>query len=261
MSTLDKSLDEIISAKKATLRPRRGLVRGRGSFRGRVAVPRKITTTPRVSDTSKVQQQNKTNPIDLKKKAAAVAANNLVINNSLGSTSVIEGSKIVVSNLPEDVREEQVKELFSTTVGPVKSVALTYDAKGNSKGIASVEFKNVADGAKAYNQYNKRLIDQKRPMKVEIVVDPTKAPPAPLTSRIAPAPAAPAVQPIQNGAVTRGVRGGVRGRGLRGGIRGVRGRGARGRGGKFEGRAKKTVEDLDQEMMDWQEESKKEGTK
>ncbi|KAL4245674.1 ALYREF mRNA export adapter [Abortiporus biennis] len=101
--------------------------------------------------------------------------------------------KIIVSNLPPDVNEAQVKELFSQT------------------GLASVQFQRKGDGTKAYAQYNNRLIDGKRPMKIEIVVDPSRpAAPASLASRVAPAPAAaaPAAQPRTGGRPRRGRGGG-----------------------------------------------------
>jgi len=106
-------------------------------------------------------------------------------------------------------------------------------------------------------------------MKVEIIVDPTKAPPAPLTSRIAPAAVAPAPMapamsaPNGNGPrqyIPQGNIGGIsgqyrrggpaRGRG-RGGPRGsFRGGGGGGRGGR-DSRPAVSKEDLDQEMEDW----------
>ncbi|KAL0577190.1 RNA-binding RNA annealing protein [Marasmius crinis-equi] len=67
--------------------------------------------------------------------------------------------KIIVSNLPPDVNEQQVKELFHTTVGPLKEVTLHYDSAGRSKGVAAVHFQRKGDGTKAYQQYNNRLID------------------------------------------------------------------------------------------------------
>ncbi|KAI0338025.1 hypothetical protein BDW22DRAFT_1338672 [Trametopsis cervina] len=67
--------------------------------------------------------------------------------------------KIIVSNLPVDVNEVQIRELFTTTVGPLRDVTLHFDQKGHSKGVASVQFSRKGDGAKAYQQYNNRLID------------------------------------------------------------------------------------------------------
>ncbi|KAJ8473647.1 hypothetical protein ONZ51_g7732 [Trametes cubensis] len=140
--------------------------------------------------------------------------------------------KIIVSNLPPDVNELQVKELFHTTVGPLKDVTLHYDSQGRSKGVAAVHFQRRGDGTKAYQQYNNRLIDGKRPMKIEIVVDPSKpAPPASLAARVAPAPAsAPEATPRTGGRPKRGRGGGRR---------------------KGNDRPRKTAEDLDAEMEDY----------
>ncbi|KAF9019983.1 hypothetical protein BDZ89DRAFT_958691, partial [Hymenopellis radicata] len=67
--------------------------------------------------------------------------------------------KIIVSNLPHDVNEAQIKELFHSTVGPVRELTLHFDANGRSKGVAAVQFQQKGDGNKAYQQYNNRLID------------------------------------------------------------------------------------------------------
>ena len=88
--------------------------------------------------------------------------------------------KIMVSNLPQDVSEAQIKvclertalnedsgtdvscrlqELFDQTVGQCKEVNLHHDAQGRSKGVAFVRFARRGDGRKAYEQYNNRLID------------------------------------------------------------------------------------------------------
>lgn len=86
--------------------------------------------------------------------------------------------KIIVSNLPPDVNEVQVRvnisfrdtgilstlkqtlqELFTQMIGPLRQVILTYDANGVSKGTASVVFVRQGDATKAYEQYHDRLID------------------------------------------------------------------------------------------------------
>lgn len=87
--------------------------------------------------------------------------------------------KIMVSNLPPDVNEQQIRvsgvlccssahfltqflsyqELFLHTVGPLRDVTLHYDSSGRSKGVASVHFQKKGDGNRAYDQYNNRLID------------------------------------------------------------------------------------------------------
>ncbi|KAI0049178.1 hypothetical protein FA95DRAFT_1489631, partial [Auriscalpium vulgare] len=67
--------------------------------------------------------------------------------------------KIIVSNLPLDVNETQVRELFMSTVGPLREVNMHYDSGGRSKGVATVTFSRKGDGNKAFQQYNNRLID------------------------------------------------------------------------------------------------------
>ncbi|GAA6040678.1 hypothetical protein JCM8097_000872 [Rhodosporidiobolus ruineniae] len=69
------------------------------------------------------------------------------------------GDKVIVSNLPEDVNEQQIRELFTSTVGPVRRVELSYNPQGKSKGVATVLFNRAEHATKAYQEYNKRLID------------------------------------------------------------------------------------------------------
>jgi len=207
---MDKSLDEIIKTSKT----------GRGKARSvRRGGPRQQVLGTQALGANPVQRARRT--------ATATPA---------APTTPHISEKIIVSNLPMDVNEAQVKELFHTTVGPLREVTLHYDANGKSKGIATVTFQKKGDGAKAYNQYNNRLIDGKRPMKIEVVVDPSRpAPAASLASRVAPAPAA------ANGtAPMEGVQ--------RTGGRPGRGRG--GRGGRAK-KAPKSAADLDAEMEDY----------
>ncbi|KAG6839490.1 hypothetical protein C0991_002175 [Blastosporella zonata] len=146
------------------------------------------------------------------------------------TTQTAPTDKIIVSNLPIDVNEAQIKELFTQTVGPLKEVTLHYDQAGRSKGVAAVHFQRKGDGTKAFQQYNNRLIDGKKPMKIEIVVAPT---PVSLASRVAPAEgAAPA-----NGAARTGGRGGRRGGGRPGRAR--------------KEKPAKSAADLDAEMEDY----------
>lgn len=148
------------------------------------------------------------------------------------------GSKIILSNLPLDVTEAQVKELFATTIGPLRKVAMSYRATGQSTGVCTVEFQRADDAGRAYTQYNNRLIDGKKPLKVEVVVDPSKVAAAPA--------AAPKGAKAVKGAAAAGPAKGKGGRGATS----AQGRG-RGRGAKREARPKKTVEDLDAEMEDY----------
>ena len=53
----------------------------------------------------------------------------------------------------------QTQELFQTTVGPLRSCVLTYDARGQFKGTATVHFRKAEHATKAYTEYNKRVVD------------------------------------------------------------------------------------------------------
>lgn len=98
---------------------------------------------------------------------------------------------------------------------------MSYRANGQSTGVVTVEFQRPEDAGRAYTQYNNRLIDSKRPLKIEVVVDPARA----QAAAPAPAPAPAAQQPRKSG---RG----------------------RGRGGRARrpSRPVKSAEDLDAEM-------------
>ncbi|KAJ7634681.1 hypothetical protein FB45DRAFT_909547 [Roridomyces roridus] len=204
---MEMSLDDIIAARPKTDR--------RSSNRGKARV--------------QVLGNQGLSPATRARKAATAAP------KQAAPTST-PAEKIIVSNLPPDVNEAQVKELFHTTVGPLREVTLHYDAGGRSKGVATVLFSKKGDGNRAFAQYNNRLIDGRRPMKIEIVMDPSRAaPPATLASRVAPAPGAANDAPRNNGTATRG-RGGRRGRGA---------------GRPKSERTPKTAADLDAEMEDY----------
>jgi len=206
---MDKSLDEIVAVSRASKQVKRG---------------------PRRGNNARAQVLGTTGTSPAAKARIATAA-------KTGGAAPQPIEKIVVSNLPTDVNEAQVKELFQTTVGPLREVNLHYDANGRSKGVASVIFQKKGDGNKAYQQYNNRLIDGKRPMKIEVVVDPSRLAPTPsLASRVAPVEAAAAVT---NGTQPARSRGGV-----------PRGRGRRPATRKAE-RPQKSAEDLDAEMEDY----------
>jgi len=82
-----------------------------------------------------------------------------------------DGSKILLSRLPADVRELEVEELFNKTVGPVKEAFIIYNSQGNSKGMAVVSFQRPGDAAVARAKYDGKYVDQKRPIKIEIITD------------------------------------------------------------------------------------------
>ncbi|KAJ3746790.1 hypothetical protein DFH05DRAFT_1486684 [Lentinula detonsa] len=210
MDNMNKSLDEIMKS-----RPRNRHSSGRNA-RAKVLGNTTATVTPAA------RQRIKATKVAPAQPAAATAQQ--------------PADKIIVSNLPQDVNEQQVKELFHTTVGPLRDVTLHYDSAGRSKGVAAVHFQRKGDGTKAFQQYNNRLIDGKRPMKIEIVVDPTRAAPGPsLAARVAPATEAIA----QPNGTRNATRGGAR-----------RGRGRGGRTRKND-RPNKSAADLDAEMEDY----------
>ncbi|PWO00504.1 hypothetical protein FA09DRAFT_188345 [Tilletiopsis washingtonensis] len=151
------------------------------------------------------------------------------------------GSKIIVSNLPIDVTEPQVKELFSTSIGPLKKVVMSFRANGTSTGTVTVEFQRAEDANRAYQQYNNRLIDGKKAIRIEVVVDPARA-------------AAMAQQQAALAAQSQSMRAPAAPRAPRGGAAaGARGGRGAARGGRAprEPKPKKTLEDLDAEMEDY----------
>ncbi|RXW16879.1 hypothetical protein EST38_g8975 [Candolleomyces aberdarensis] len=198
---MDKSLDEIISNKRPQRHPRRSAgAAARGAVLGRAA------------------------PTPAQKARAAPA----VVAPKAPAGPAVSSEKIMVSGLPLDVNEAQVKDLFHQTIGPVREVTLSYNAQGKSKGTATVLFSRKGDANKAYQQYNNRLIDGNQPMKIDLIVDPVRA--VPLASRVAPAPVVKAAAPPRSGPVRRR-RGGAPRRGPK--------------------PAPKTAADLDAEMEDY----------
>lgn len=132
------------------------------------------------------------------------------------------------------------QELFSTTIGPLRKISMSYRANGQSTGQVTVEFQRAEDATRAYQQYNNRLIDGKKALRIEVVVDPARAAAAQAAVIAAPAAAAAAGAATgRNGAAPRRAAG--RGRG----------RSSRGRGNGREARPKKTAQDLDAEMEDY----------
>ncbi|OBT54083.1 hypothetical protein VE04_05651 [Pseudogymnoascus sp. 24MN13] len=77
-------------------------------------------------------------------------------------------SKIVVSNLPRDVDETQIKEYFAKSVGSVKKVDISYGPNGQSRGIANIVFHKNDGASKAVAALNGLLI--------EVLVDASQAP-------------------------------------------------------------------------------------
>ncbi|KAF4307209.1 putative RNA recognition motif containing protein [Botryosphaeria dothidea] len=162
---LNQSLDEILKANKRATRARPGARRAATGKGAAAAAPvggvKKNTKGP---------------------KAAAKT------NTPTGPAPKAHGdSKILVSNLPHDVTEPQIKEYFAKSVGPVKKVLLTYGPNGQSRGVATVIFSKANAAAEAAAAHNGLKVDN-RPMRVEVILGasdiPAPAPPKPLNERV-----------------------------------------------------------------------------
>lgn len=224
MSTnLDRSLDEILAARPRT--NRRG---GKAS-----AGPAGPTGGIRKRSQRAAAHKANVNVAPNASKAASVRA------PPTGPAPKVTATKIIVSNLPFDVNEQMIKEYFQSVVGPIKRAILTYGPDGRSRGVATVEFSNAEHAAIAAQKYNGVEVD-KRPMKVELVVDPN-APPSfadrvGAPNKISGTTKKDKLKPVTKNQPTRG--------------RGVARGGRVGRAGS--GRSKpKTAEQLDQEMAEY----------
>ncbi|KAI9893408.1 MAG: hypothetical protein M1814_006705 [Vezdaea aestivalis] len=156
----------------------------------------------------------------------------------LGPTRKGEG-KVIVSNLPHDVEEGQIKDYFAQTIAPVKRVQLTYGPNGQSRGVATVVFFANDSASKAMTAMNGVKVDGKS-IKVELVLDAKSAPaPAPikgLRDRVTAPKATPkSASEKPKSAAKDGSRGRRRG----------------GRGAAGARRKPKTAEELDVEMDDY----------
>ncbi|KAK4458813.1 hypothetical protein QBC42DRAFT_275851 [Cladorrhinum samala] len=217
---LDQSLDEILSSQRKNQQGRRK------SQRRSVGANRPTTAAPAGGI------QKTTKPARNATKAATGKG-----------AGIVGESKIVVSNLPKDVSEAQIKEYFQQAVGQVKKVEINYAAGGVSRGIANVTFQHADGATKAFSTLNGLLIDN-RPVKVEVVVSSAELipQPKPLSQRIAP----PKAQPKSAAAVKHGANG-PKG----GAAAGKAGAKKAPRKGRSARPAKKTAEELDSEMADY----------
>jgi THO complex subunit 4 len=211
---LDKSLDEIISTRRGS---RGGKARRHVNRNGVAGKPAPT-------------------PVGGVKKNAKPAKGS-VKTVPTGPSGGREG-RILVSGFPKDINEPMIKEYFQKTIGPVKRVELSYGPGGVSRGIANITFVRSESAVKAVEECNGIPVD-KRPIKVELLVDASLAkaipPPKGLSERITqpkPQPKSAAVTKTNSASGTRGRRGGAR-------------------GGRNPRPAKKTAEELDSEMVDY----------
>ncbi|CAD0089458.1 unnamed protein product [Aureobasidium mustum] len=157
-SKLDQSLEEIAGSRRNDARRTR-----------RGGKPR-VSTGGVTKNTAAAKPAGGRQP-----KAAAAAA--AIVGAALPATGE---SKIIVSNLPSDVTEQQIKEYFTQAVGPVKKVLLNYNKNGRSVGVATIIFSQAQSAAEAAKKLDSVKVDGK-PMKIEVI----------LGAKYAPAPAAP----------------------------------------------------------------------
>ncbi|KAJ5757541.1 uncharacterized protein N7511_006235 [Penicillium nucicola] len=219
-ANLDKSLDDLVGSRRQSVRNTR-----------RRAGGRRPATKPAVGGVKKST------------KAAPKPAH--------PAPTVQASSKIIVSGMPSDVSEANIKEYFTKSAGPVKRVMLTYNQNGSSRGIATIIFAKADTATKAAKELNGLLVDG-RPMKIEVVFDASHAPTAPaakpLTERIAhtqkPRPKSAAATKTKNNQNTKQAN--------EANSEAAKGKGAGRRRGRNAGRGKpKTVEELDADMMDY----------
>ncbi|KAJ7185615.1 hypothetical protein C8R46DRAFT_1061217 [Mycena filopes] len=88
------------------------------------------------------------------------------------------GSKIFLSRLPMDVGETEIEELFKKTVGPLRESFLIYNSQGKSKGMAVVAFQRPGDAVIARSKYDGKIVDGRRPIKIEVIVESGAAAPS-----------------------------------------------------------------------------------
>jgi len=222
---LDQSLDEILSTQ------RRGGAGARGRGRAGRRAPQTGRTTAVVAPVGGVKKS-----VRLARGAAKSVPT--------GPSGANGDSKIVVSNLPRDVNEVQIKEYFGKSVGPIKRVEISYGPNGASRGIANIIFSRADGASKALTQLNGLLVDGK-PMKIEMVVDASRASTLPAPKGLGDRIQAPKSQP-KSAANTKATASAAKGEGARRG----KGRPSK-QGGKSARPAKKTAEELDSEMMDY----------
>lgn len=214
---MNQSLDEILSSQ------RRNATRGRAAQRRSSGRPSKAAPVGGVQKTAKPARGTAGKPAPTR------------------ATGTIGDSKIVVSNLPKDVSEAQIKDFFSSSVGHVKKVELSYGPGGVSRGIATVIFGHADSATKAFGEMNGILIDN-RPVKVEVVVANAALIPAPKT--LSQRMSQPKVQPKSAAANKHA------GNNAKGGAAGNK-PAKKARTGRSARPAKKTAEELDSEMADY----------
>lgn len=227
MGKLDQSLDEILSSQRKNSQGRRRSQR------------RSVGDKPAAAPAGGVQKTTK-------------PARNAAKPPAGKGAGLTGESKIMVSNLPKDVSEAQIKEYFQQAIGQVKKVEISYGPGGVSRGLAHVTFHHADGASKAFSTLNGLLIDN-RPVKVEVIIASADLIPQPKT--LAQRIAQPKAQPKSAATVKHGANG----------AKGAPAAGKNGakkapRKGRSSRPAKKTAEELDSEMADYFENANTEAT-
>ena len=76
----------------------------------------------------------------------------------LGGKAGAKGTKLVVKNLPTDIDNQQLKELFQS-IGEVLAASINFDRSGRSRGTASVFYAQQSKAKEAIRQFHNRTID------------------------------------------------------------------------------------------------------
>lgn len=147
-----------------------------------------------------------------------------------------ERTRVHISNLDFGVSEKDLKELFGE-FGEMKKADLHFDKGGRSLGTGELVYSSRGAAMKAIKQYQGIPLDG-RPMKLEILGEPTSARSEPVTKRLG----APRRRAFSESPRKRGRRGSF------GGKRAGGGGGDRPRRGPKEKKEEKTAEQLDKEL-------------
>ncbi|GMM49362.1 RNA-binding protein [Starmerella bacillaris] len=167
---VDQGLDDIISSTSISSGGSKSRAKGRNAKR------------PSASKVSKQSTKPKNN------KAKAVAKP--VAKSSSSVSHPLYGAKrAVVSNMPLDVSEQDVKEYFATRVGKIRKIEGTYRENGKPTGTYTLTFEKAGNALKLLETYSNQPIDGgKSRLVIQILLDAASAasavPVKPLSERI-----------------------------------------------------------------------------
>ncbi|KAI5970626.1 YRA1 [Candida margitis] len=220
-ASLDKSLDDIISSSKKSFKSRRPGAKVGGAKGTQNKVGKKLVGN-KVKKTATFKRPNGPRPGAAAAAAAAAA---------VPAFDLSYATKVNVTGLPKDLKQDNIREFFQSQVGGVQTVALSYNERGQFKGVATVIFKSNKNASLAVEKYHGASIDGgKGKLSLELIIDTTKKP---LASRIT-------AKPIQKTQAAKAIENKKK----------LLVKKAK-KPAKKPQQKKKTVEELDQEMKDY----------